>query len=134
MAFGSVLVDRARVLELQAASPVKVEGSTQFATVRGSWFKCRLFLPGANQDITPATEAKGRVRVINNAQLMFGKRDLDGEPLDVRFDMKLEVRSDQFGTLVYRVMDDPEKIRKKRSVLGYLANIEQAVERQFEPI
>lgn len=134
MSLGSVLVDRARVLELQAASPVKVEGSTQFATVRGAWFRCRLFLPGADQDTTPATEAKGRVRVVNNAQLMFGKKDLEGQPLDVRFDAKVEVQSEQFGTLVYRVMNDPEKIRKRRTVIGYLANVEQAVERQFEPL
>jgi hypothetical protein len=135
MALGSVLVDRARLVQLQAASPTKVEGSTQFVTVTpGAWFKARLFLPGAEQNESPTTEAKGRTRVINSAQLLFATKDLEGVLLDVRFDAKVEVQSAQFGTATYRVMNDPEKIRKKRSVIGHLANVEKAVERQFEPI
>ena len=134
MALASVLVDRARVIELQAASTRKVEGSTQFASIKGPWFKARLFLPGSDQDQTPTGDAKGRIRTIQAAQLMFGKKDLDGGLLAVHFDAKVEVKSDQFGTLVYRVMNEPEKIRKRRTVIGYLANIEKAVEREFEPI
>ena len=140
MALGAVLVDRARLLELQAASPVKVEGTTQFATIRGNWFRARLFLPAGPQDSTPGDAplmrgiGKGRIRAINNAQLLLGFRDLEGNPIDIHFDMKVEVESAQLGNGIYRVMNQPEAIRKKRRVIGYLADIEKSNEREFEPI
>lgn len=140
MALGAVLVDRARLLELQAASPVKVEGTTQFATVRGNWFKARLILPAGPQDSTPGDAplmrgiGKGRIRALANAQLLLGVRDLESQTIDIHFDMKVEVRSPQLGNGVYRVMNEPEPIRKKRRVIGYLADIERSNERQFEAI
>lgn len=140
MALGAVLVDRARLLEMQAASPVKVEGTTQFATVRGNWFKARLFLPAGAQDSTPGDAplmrgiGKGRIRALDNAQLLIGIRDLEGDLLDIHFDMKVEVESLQLGNGIYRIMNEPERIRKKRKVIGFLADIERSNEREFEPI
>lgn len=140
MALGAVLVDRARLLELQAASPVKIEGTTQFATVRGNWFKARLFQPAGPQDSTPGDAplmrgiGKGRIRSLDDSQLLLGIRDLQGELIEIHFDMKVEVRSVQLGNGIYRVMNEPERIRKKRKVIGYLAAIEKSHEREFEPI
>jgi hypothetical protein len=140
MALGAVLVDRARIINWQAASSVKVEGSTQFASVKSEWFKARLVLPAAEQDNTPGDAplmrgiGKGRVRVIQGAQLLFAIKDAAGNPIEVHFDAKVEVDSKQLGRAVYRVMGEPEKLRKKRTVIGHLASIERAIEGQFEAV
>ena len=133
MAIGSVLVDRARLIEKQAASAARVEGTTQMALVKGAWFKCRLFISPNTEDTGPG-DGSGRVRNVDSSQLMWAMKDLDGELVSVPFDAKVEVKSKQLGDGVYRIIAEPQQLRKQRSVIGHLANIERTQDGNFEEL
>lgn len=139
MALGAVLVDKARLIEKRASSQ-RVEGTSRMTTVHGPWFKARLILPAGQQDNTPGDAplmrgiAKGRVRSLLSGQLMWALKDENGDLVDVRFDHRVEVVSKELGSGIYLISGDPEKMRKKRSVIGHLATIERAEEREFEEL
>jgi hypothetical protein len=138
MAIGAVLVDRARVIERLAAG-VKVEGTTMTATSSSAWFRARLFLEGS-----PERREQGeRKKVVATPQLMFAMKDENGElisglddsfPTAVLAKSKVEVNSAQLGRSVWFVTGDPQPIRKKRSVIGWLANLERVVERPVKGV
>lgn len=130
MALGAVLVDRARVLRRQAAAQ-RVEGTTPMVTVGGAWFRARLFLQGGRE--MEGEQASYR-RVVPGPQLMYALRDADGQPIELGFDDRVEVDSPQLGRAVWRVNGEPEKIRKRRAVIGHLATLERVQERQFDPV
>lgn len=131
MAIGAVLVDRARVLSKESAGR-KVEGTTQMTPVIGPWFRARLFLPAAGEDDGPSGNGYGRKRTVARPQLMYALRDTDGGDIDLHFDHKVEVDSVQLGRAVWEVDGEPEKIRKKRSLIGHLANLTKTTERPFD--
>jgi hypothetical protein len=133
MALGSVLVDRARIVSKEAAS-ARIEGTTQMATVTSQWFRARLFLPSAGENDGPSGNGYGRTKVISRPQLMWGMRDLDGELIDVHFDHKIHVVSVQLGEAIWQVDGEPEKIRKRRTVIGHLATLERTTEREFDAL
>ena len=129
MAIGAVLVDRARALVKEPAAQ-RVEGTTTMARVPTKTFRCRLFLPGGNESVAPSPPGgDGRVKVIERPQLMWDRKG----PL-VHFDQEVEVVSNELGTAVWKVAGEPEKIRKKRSVIGYLATLERVREGTFEEL
>lgn len=127
MGLGAALVDRARPLTKEPIA-TRVEGTTQMTTVAGSWFKARLFLTAGRED----SGAQGSyVRAVQGPQLMYALRDSEGEPIVLNFDDKVEVDSPQLGRAVWRVVNQPEPIRKKRSLIGGLANLERVEEHEF---
>lgn len=130
MAIGAALVDRARLVQKHAAMP-RVEGTTQMATVTSAWFKARLMVSPNTEDTSPGD---GRVRNLDSSQLLWALKDENGEAVVVPFDAKVEVDSKQLGRALYRVVAEPQALRKKRSVIGYLANIERSVDGTLEEL
>jgi hypothetical protein len=130
MALGAVLVDRARILDKRAAAS-RVEGTTPMVQVELPWFRARLFLPGTRESDGHDGSYK---RAVPGPQLMYGLRDSEGDAIELAFDMKVEVDSVQLGRAVWRVTGDPERMRKKRSVIGHLATLERVLEREFDPV
>lgn len=128
MAIGAALVDRARLVRL-AASSERVEGTTQFGEVHGEWFRCRLTLPAASEG---KDEPGGYRRALSYPSLLYGAKDVAGNPVVLRFNDDVEVQSPrQLSTFKWKVNGDPQPITKKRTLIGWLANLERNVEREF---
>lgn len=124
MSLGSALVDRARVVRRESVG-VKREGTTVMSDTHGSWFKVRLFLEAAGE----RDEQGGRKKAVSTPQVLYGLRDLDGELVDLHAEDKLEIASVLGGGHeLWRVMEEPQPIAKKRSVIGGLARLERVIE------
>lgn len=129
MPIGAVLVDRARSVKKEAASQ-RVEGTTTFAPVVSAQFRCRLFLPGGNESVAPSPPGgDGRTKSVERPQLMWDRRGPE-----LSFDQQVEVTSTELGCAIWKIRGTPEKIRKKRRVIGYLANLERVREGTFEEV
>ena len=127
MSLNSALVDRARRI-VDTPTTVKIEGTTQFTTLRYPWFKVRLTLsPAPESDDTQG----GRRRVPHPATLLVGIKDTDGNATVINADDKLEVDSKQLGRHVYQVTGDGEPIRKKRKQIGWMATLTRVEEHPF---
>lgn len=114
MAFGSALVDKARLVR-QTTSGTKVEGTTQYVDHEGEWFKARLELPNAPEgQVNPS-----RKRVVVKPTLLTKTRDLAGEPIEFRASDRIEVESKQFGNTLWEAAGDPQPLRKRRTLLGW---------------
>jgi hypothetical protein len=115
----AALVDQARTVERLAAGR-RVEGRTIYGTSTGAWFRCRLQLP-------PAGERTGDTAGVRAVQreptLMLGVKDTQGEPLALRNNMRVEVNSRELGRSTWDVVGDPEPMRKKRRVIGFVATL-----------
>jgi hypothetical protein len=133
MAITAVMVDRARLLSKEEAGR-KVEGTTQMADVVGPWFRARLFLPSAGEQDGPSGNGTGRKKTVPRPQLMWALRDSEGGDVEIHFDQKVEVDSTELGRAIWKVNGEPEKIRKKRRVIGHLADLERTSEREFETV
>lgn len=127
MAIGAVLVDRARKVSRESTGR-KVEGTTLMSPTHGGWFRARLFL----NDAPERDESGERRKVVQTPQLMFALTDEQSEPVRLYAEDKVEVTSNELDAGTYRLTGDPQPIRKKRAVLGYLANLERVVERGQE--
>lgn len=125
MGLVGVLVDRARLVT-NTSTGQKVEGTTLMTEGHGEWFKCRLFLD--MQQYPERTEQGGRRKRVKTPQVMFGVKDLQGDPLDVRGDQQIEVESKEYGRAMWQITADPQPIRKKRRVIGGLVEVERVVE------
>lgn len=131
MPIGTALVDRARLVTMEAAT-ARVEGTTQLAPVYGEWFRCRLTLPGSQEG---PDEPRGYRRSINRPSLLYGVRDRAGQTLAIRFNHKVVVESKEQGILsVWKVNGDPQPLRKKRSMIGWFAQLERLDEREFREL
>lgn len=119
MALGTALVDRARVVWREPAGP-RVDGRTPFEDVHGEWFKARLTVPSTTESADPAG-ARRRVPVAPT--LMYGVRDLAGGPVEVNSNQRVEVDSPQLGRDVWDVVSEPEPMRKRRTIIGWIATI-----------
>jgi hypothetical protein len=128
MALGAVLVDRARILR-RAPAPVRVEGRTQFTTVTGAWFRCRLDLRSRSEGREPES---GFPRVVEQPSLMFGVRDTEGRTVDLAASDRLEVVSPQLGRALWQAQGDPIPMRKRRRVIGWEATIKRVEEHAFD--
>lgn len=109
----------------KGSTGVKVEGSTRLAPLHGAWFRARLFPAGA-----PQTFDNGRPRVASAPQLLLGIRDSSGELIEVHASLQVEVDSKDLGRALWQVTADPEPLRKRRRVIGYLAQIERVIEQK----
>lgn len=127
MGLRSVLVDRARTVR-RAPTPLKVEGRTAFADVKGEWFRARLDLRGYPQTRDPGSRAK----TIKTPSLMFATKDLVGGAIEVRATDRIEVRSVQLGDATWEVTGSPEPWRKKRLVIGYQVPVRRVDEEQVD--
>jgi hypothetical protein len=121
---GSALVDRARIVERESTGQ-KVEGTTLMSPTHSAWFKCRLFLESASE----RKEQGERRKVVATPQVLCALRDENGELVVIEAEMRMEISSTELGTATWNVSGDPEPIRKKRSLIGWLASIERVVER-----
>lgn len=130
MALGAALVDRARPIR-KRKSAERVEGMTMVRPVSGEWFKARLF-PVASP--AEEDEQRGRRRALKRPQLMYGVKDAVGDPIVLSFDARVEVDSPQLGRSIWRVTGVPQPMRKKRSVIGFLADVEQVDEAESREI
>jgi hypothetical protein len=107
---------------------VRVEGTTQFADLNYPWFKCRFtYNPAPDSDDAQA----GRRRVPRTGTIMCGLRDRDGNTLAINASDRLEVNSKELGRAVFEITSDGEPIRKKRRMLGWMANVTRVEEHDF---
>lgn len=131
MAIGAALVDRGRIVQ-KVGTGVKVEGTTQMSRTHGQWFKCRLFLDIGQY--TERSEQGERRKVVQTPQLLFGARDVDNVAYALVAEDEVEVNSPQFGVSTWRVRGDPQPIRKKRTVIGGMVELELVIERPRESV
>lgn len=94
------------------------------AVTHGAWFKARLFL----RDAPERGEQGDRKKAVATPQLLFLVTDTDGGAVDVHADDRVEVASPELGTALWRLTAEPEPIRKKRRVIGYLVGLERVLE------
>lgn len=129
MALGAALVDRARIHRRTSAA-FKVEGRTQFSTVTGPWFRCRLDLRARPQEREAGSQEP---RVVERPTLMTGVRDVDGREIDLMSTDRVEVRSPELGNAFFAVTADPTPMRKKRRVIGWEVALTRVEEHQADP-
>ena len=127
MALGAALVDRARIVE-RRESGRRVEGRTVYGTVTLPWFKARLELTQAPEGLE-----EGGVRpVISGPTLLAGVRDLEGNPIELGNDVRLEVDSRELGHTVWQIVGEPAPLRRKRSLIGWQASLRQVEIREAD--
>lgn len=113
MALGSALVDRARTVRHRKVN-TRVQGTRQYTTDRGTWFRCRITIPKGEE-----THEDGRHKRRSQPTMIIAKRDVRGEFIDVNAWDEIEVDSREFGTVTYQVAGDLEPLRKRRTVIGW---------------
>lgn len=136
MSLKGACVDVGRIIRLEP-SATRVEGRTTFEPVAEQWFRCRLTISeGSSRSAAPARSQSAidwRARVMQ-AQLMTITVDQDGNTLEFRTDQLYDVSSIQLGRAIWRSMGEPEPIRKKRKLIGYLVNAGRVIEREFDDL
>jgi hypothetical protein len=125
-----VCVDRGRLL-VREPSVVRVEGSTTFVAIAGPWFRCRLFYEGAPSEADPQG---GHWRDVSNPQVLAPMKALDGSRIEFRSDYRLHVHSRELGHAVWRMTGDPEPLRKRRRIIGWLATVERVIEPIYDDL
>jgi hypothetical protein len=130
MSLAAVCVDRGRILRKEPTG-VRLEGRTSFTQVPQQWFKCRLFLTQSMDQVDPAGLHTSNV---SSPQVLTVARDLDRQPLVFQGDFYIEITSAQFGRAVWQMQGEPEPLRKKRRVIGWLLFTQQVIERQYDDL
>lgn len=110
---------------------MRVEGSTSFVPVAEQWFRCRLFLTSTTD--TPDPQAT-RWASQSAPQVLTPAVDLDGNPLFFRSDLRLDIASTQLGRALWRMAGEPEPLRKRRRIIGYLLVVGRVIEREFDDL
>lgn len=128
MAFGTALVDRARIVR-EEPQPRKVEGRTIFSTVTYPWFRARLTIGARPRTADPTG---GRTRVESRPTLMYALRDESGEPVALDAEDQVEVESVGQASGLWRLDGQPQPIRKRRTVIGYEVTLRRVEQREFE--
>jgi hypothetical protein len=128
VSLNAALVDRARRVT-ETPTGEKVEGTTIFRTLNGPWFKVRLQLSPAPESDDPQA---GRRRVPHPGTILCGVKDFDGGVVTISAADRLWVNSKQLGDALYEITSDGEPIRKKRKLIGWMANITRVEEHPFE--
>ena len=122
MAYRGALVDRA-VIRRKQRQATKVDGRTIFTSQDGPEFRARLQLPQANEDTRDE-----RTAAVIRPTLMTDRKDSDGDLLDFRTSDRILVTSRQLGTALWEVTGEPEPLRKKRRVIGWVVPINRVDE------
>jgi hypothetical protein len=125
----TALVDRARQVS-ETPTGEKVEGSTIFQTSNGPWFKVRLTMSPAPEADDPQA---GRRRVPHPGTILCGVKDADGGAVTISSADRLWVNSKELGDALYEITSDGEPIRKRRKLIGWMANITRLEEHPFTP-
>ena len=126
MGLQSVLVDRARPLR-KVVGAERVEGTTVVSAQTGEWFRARLTLPEATEQAQ-----NGRKVTMPSPSLLYSLRDVSGNLIELAAQDRVEVESVQLGNYVWQVTGDPKPIRKKRTLLGYRAQLKRVDEHQVQ--
>jgi hypothetical protein len=124
-----VCVDHGRLL-IKEPSAGRVEGRTTFEPVAGTWFRCRLFYEGAPDQMDGQA---AHWKAVPTPQILTTMRDDAGQRLDFHDDYRVQIRSN-LGNHVWRLSGEPEPIRKKRRVIGWLLTVERVIERQYDDL
>lgn len=130
MAFRSALVDRARLIS-KSDTGEKVNGRTTLKPVTSEWFRVRLF-PAQGTE-SPDTQG-GRKRNVKRPQLLADRIDAVGETIEITANDQIEVDSPELGRSVWEVDGDPQIVRKKRAVLGFLANVSRLEDHEWSAL
>lgn len=117
MALTGALVDKARRISEQGSAGAE-PGLQAFSRVEGEWFKARVQI----EDSTEAVDQVGGVRTVTEQPLLlYGVKDLAGQPVVLTGEDRVEVLSNVLGAdpVEYDVIADPTPLRKKRRVIGF---------------
>lgn len=126
MAYRSALVDKGQILR-KAGTGKKVNGYTVTGVVEGELFKARLQL-SSNSETTRDDKTSADVRPILNTD----KKDKLGNLLAFRISDRIRVISRELGTDVWEVDGEPEPIRKKRRIIGWILQVHRVEEPQAD--
>jgi hypothetical protein len=126
----AVCVDRARIIRKEP-SAVRVEGSTSFTNVGEQWFRARLFLTSTTD--VPDPEASHWLSQ-SAPQVLAVTHDFDHNKLEFRSDLHIEIRSRQLGKAVWRMSGEPEPLRRKHRVIGWLLLVSRVIEWQYDDL
>jgi hypothetical protein len=113
---GGQLRDRARVVRRESTGE-RVEGGYVKSVEYGPWFRC--FYDTGDESETRGEGSVRRRR--SGAQLVTGRRALDGTPIELKAQDEVEVDSRTHGTLRLDVTGTPERMAKGRTWIGWLA-------------
>lgn len=120
MALGSALVDRARIWRRERTEQV-VDGERQLTAKQKfpatRWFRVRL-------EVTPTSERQedGRRAETRRHSILVGRK-WGGQ---IRATDEIEVESAQLGSRTYQVTGQPEPLRRRRTVIGYVVQLVEA--------
>jgi hypothetical protein len=67
-------------------------------------------------------------------QVLVPATDLDGNPLHFRSDLRIDIASAQLGRALWRMAGEPEPIRKRRRVIGYVLLVGKVIEREYDDL
>ena len=112
MSYRSVLVDKARAITYTRGTR-GIEGESLKITTYGKWFSARL-VPAGSKEVRANNRSSHETK---ETQLLYAV----GGSLHIND--KVEVTSRELGTAVWIVMGEPQPVRKKRVLLGYIATI-----------
>lgn len=125
MSLTSVMIHRARVLE-RVPTGAKVEGTQQYGTVEGPWFKCRLF-----PDETPESDSGargGRRVIVKGPHVVCGIRDVTGQPIvpgDITPAVQLEIQAGELGTQLWQVKTDAQPLQNRTRLLAFYFSVQR---------
>lgn len=118
MGLASAIPDLARV-HRNSKTVTKVDGRPRRVPEIGPWFRCRLDFDTQ----APETRDPAHVTYRKRPNFLCGKRAKDRSLIRLEGSDRLEIDSKQFGTGFYSFDGDPEVIRKRKTIFGYMGTI-----------
>lgn len=116
MALGAFLKDRARVLRTVNQGERVEGGYVKGPPIEGPWFRCYYDSGSESESRGPASVRRRRA----GAQLIVGRKALDGTPIDIVASDQVIIESRAYGTITLDIEGDPERLIKGRTILGYI--------------
>lgn len=128
MALRSALVDQG-YLHRRTRTVKRVGGRSLYKDNEGPMFRVRLDLGSAPENVR-----EGRLETVPRPRLLTGKRDSEGNLLEFHSSDVVRVVSAQLGEADWEVDGDPEPLRKRRTVIGWLLNVSRVSEQEPEEV
>lgn len=122
MGLAKALVDSGRRVRKTSAG-YRVEGRTVYEDDIGTWFQVRLTIRRGTESL-----ADGRQRVAKPSELLFGLLDTGGAEVVLHADDRVEVDSADFGRALWRLTNEPEPMRRRKGMIGWVADVERVEE------
>ena len=113
-----VLIHRGRVVR-KVATGARVEGTREYGTVYGPWFRCRVF-PEESQEGEGVRG--GRKQLMKTPHVIVGIKDLQGDPVavgEITPAVQLEIDAGPLGTSVWQVGSDPQPLLAPTKPIGF---------------